>query len=140
VKAGSFFSAAPFWRQLFGFGIGVGGYRLADYPSAHNFFDLVIETGLVGAAAVASLVAVIVSRLARIARLAVNGEQHPDVAFAILIGLIAVTIGGATYEVQTWGFVMVIYAMAISVTRDGSLAQIPDIGSAKPQRQVKLPG
>lgn len=135
-----FFSAAPFWRQLFGFGVGVGGYRLADYPSAHNFFDLVIETGLVGTAAVAAFVVVIVSRLARIAHLAANGEQHPDMAFAILIGLIAVTIGGATYEVQTWGFVMVIYAMAISITRDGSLGQMPDIDSADLQRQVKLPG
>ncbi len=119
IESWEFFLAAPFRHQLFGFGIGVGGYRLASYPTAHNSFDLVIETGLVGAGFVAAFTTVLVFRLARIARLATNGEQHPDVAFAVLIGLIAASFGGATYEVQTWGFVMVIYAMAISVTHDG---------------------
>ncbi|KPK68208.1 MAG: hypothetical protein AMJ84_11575 [Acidithiobacillales bacterium SM23_46] len=109
-----FFSAAPFWRQLIGFGVGVGGYRLANYPTSHNFFDLVIETGLIGVTVFAAFVAVVVFRLARMARLAVNETQEPDVAFAILIGLIAATLVAATYEIQTWGIVMAIYAMAIA--------------------------
>lgn len=120
-----FFSSAPFWRQLTGFGVGVGGYRLADYPSAHNSFDLVIETGLVGAAILAAFLVVVVSRLTRIARLAAISEEEPDMAFATLIGLIAATIGGVTYEVQTWGFVMVTYAIAIAVVQEGQAAIEP---------------
>ena len=41
----------PFWQLLLGAGLGVGGHGAREYPSMHNALDLLVETGMLGVAA-----------------------------------------------------------------------------------------
>jgi hypothetical protein len=125
-----YYSAASAINKYFGFGLGVGGYRLATYPTAHNSLDMLIETGMIGVALISVFVFVVVRRLAQNMRAAAGNGTQPAAAFAVLMALVAATLAGATYEAQTWGFVMAVYGVAT--------VMLPDAGRrwAVPDRQA----
>lgn len=127
-----YFSAAPFQLKIFGFGLGVGGYRQAAYPTAHNSLDMLIETGIIGVALMSAFVFIVFRRLLSATRAAEGSGSGPAAAFAVLMAVVAATLGGATYEVQTWGFVMAAYGVAAVMTPDAGRRQaVPDMQAPK---------
>lgn len=118
ARTWDFFVAEPTLQQLFGNGAGIGGYRLSGYPSAHNLLDLLIEVGLFGTVVLVGFFSVLVFRLVGITRQARTDLKAWTDAMLLLGALLAASVGCATYRADRWGFVMVVFSMAILLTTD----------------------
>jgi hypothetical protein len=135
-----YFIAEPTLQQVFGNGAGIGGYRLSGYPSAHNLLDLLIEVGLFGTAVLVGFFSVLIARLTSLARQAGADRAAATAALLLFGALLAAAAGGATYRADRWGFVMVVFAMAILFTPDvGRRPAIASEGSAPPGAQSAMP-
>lgn len=118
ARTWNYFVAEPTLQQLLGNGAGIGGFRLSGYPSAHNLLDLFIEVGLLGTVVLVGFFSVLVLRLVGIAKFAKTDHKTWADAILLLGALLTASVGCATYRVDRWGFVMVLFSMAILLTTD----------------------
>jgi hypothetical protein len=113
----AFMAASPL-NKLFGFGLGVAGNRLSGFPSPHMTpLDTLIELGGGG---LLCLTAFVGSVLAGIWRLMREAEMKKfESVFATFVAVVACSLPAFTWEVHTWGIVMVIYVMAAVLLGNG---------------------
>ena len=111
-------STASWPQLLLGYGPGVGGHSSSGYESSHTgLLNAIYDTGLMGAAGVFFVLAVIGYRLLR---QSVMGGEVAQRAQLLLISYIVVLAANVTYVPQHWGFcVVIIFAAHLSTTTYG---------------------
>ena len=107
-----FFSHAPWVNKLVGVGPGVEGHTTSGFPSAHmDILSVLIDTGLAGLAALSIFILSILRGLWTNSRnLRFAGSET---SFLLLVMLVAASIACTTWVIRTWGYVMIIYVMAM---------------------------
>lgn len=113
VESVEWFRSAPVLKQVVGDGLGVAGYVTSRFPEPHmSPLDVLIETGILGASILGAFIVALWTKLRRM-MVGNNFVDESERAFAILLAVVTASMACLTYEVQTWGYVMVLYMMAV---------------------------
>lgn len=107
---------SPVWQLILGAGLGVGGYGGREYPTMHNALDLLVETGMLGMAVLLGMLGSLLRRLFLCDRGSISAGAA-SARYLVGLALVAILIGGISYEVHMWGVTGVVLVMAWCASR-----------------------